>query len=69
MATAKTGIKRDKAGVQSDTNIKQLTMGNGWRTAAMRKATASRGGSAGKAKTKVQYPPAEGWTAENTKKF
>jgi len=53
MATAKTGIKRDKAGVQSDTNIKQLTMGNGWRTAAMRKATASRGGSAGKAKTKV----------------
>ena len=69
MATGKTGIKRDKAGVQSDTNIKQLTMGNGWRTAAMRKATASRGGSAGKAKIKLQVPPVGGWTAENTKKY
>ncbi len=66
--SAKTGIKKERAGVQSDTNIKQLTMGNGWMPASQRKAKASRGGSGGKAKSKVLYPPAEGWTTENTKR-
>lgn len=67
MASGKTGIKKQRAGIQSDTNIKQMTMGNNWPTRAMRRSSEGRGASGGKAKIKVKYPPPGGWTAENSR--
>ena len=63
MATGKTGIKKVKAGVQSDTNVKAMTMGNGWSTRAMRNSAGSRSGSGSRAKRMFKVPPPGGWVA------
>lgn len=62
MASAgKTGIKKSGPSRQSDTNVKAMTMGSGWSTRAMRKGSASRGASGGKATRRELKPPADGW--------